>query len=91
VVGIHEGNFLIKEEEASMKEAKFAYQIWDRNNQIVKDGFGNAATLERFAEIVQQTYVGDDERLGWTVWHRQTKEYLEYRGSTLVDKGRDAL
>jgi hypothetical protein len=79
-----------------VKKAKFSYQIWELPEdetisnyvELMKEGFGNAETLERFAEIIQRSYVGDEE-YGWTVWNLETKEYLDYRGSTLVDKGRD--
>ncbi|WP_028778767.1 hypothetical protein [Shimazuella kribbensis] len=86
-----------------MRNAKYGYQVWDYDNVIVSDGEGSARTLERFAEIVKADIerkidvddydddydIDDIEELGWTVWDLETKEYLEFQGSTLVDKGRD--
>jgi hypothetical protein len=75
-----------------MENAKYRYQIWEDPNPgedytgYVQEGSGKAKTLERFAEIVLKAYVGDEE-YGWTVWDIETKHYLEYKGSKLVDQG----
>ena len=74
-----------------MEEAKFGYQVW-HENEMVHTGFGNAATLDKFAEMVMADIEANDDdydldELGWTVWNLETKHYLEYQGSKLVDQG----
>lgn len=62
----------------------------ERFAEIVK------ADIERKIDVIDvddydEDYDIDDiEELGWTVWDLETKEYLEYQGSTLVERGRDA-
>jgi hypothetical protein len=84
-----------------MRKAKYGYQIWNEEDMIVDDGEGSAGNLERFAQMVKADIerniddydddydIDDIEELGWTVWDLETKEYLEFQGSTLVEKGRD--
>jgi hypothetical protein len=87
-----------------VRKAKYGYQIWNVEDEILDDGEGSAGNLERFAQMVKADIerkidaddyddehdIDDIEELGWTVWDLETKEYLEFKGSTLIEKGRDA-
>lgn len=84
-----------------MSYGRFGHQAWDEDDVLISDGFGNAKTLERYAELYWEhlkkgaydeetgEYV-DPEKCGWTVWLQEDNNvYLEFKGRHLVEKGGD--
>lgn len=74
---------------------KFEYQVWkvdcDGVGEILRQGKGNASSLERMGEMlwhtIQERWGDDAESVSWTVWLIEDNTiYLEYEGSRLIKK-----